>query len=205
MQRGISPAPARDRLVPNASVCLLAALASLAACSPGELDCARVNVSGWCGKGGTGGGGGGMGGAGGMDYPDPSGNMLTGCASADFKTVTDFEMKFLGPRCAKPGLCHIPANATSYPPDLGSAKAWMRLRDKLVAYPMSTCNKAMDKYVDTGGDPANSFLVSKVRDKAPKCPNGAAGGAQMPFAEPVLLTQMEIDCMVAYAKAIAVK
>jgi hypothetical protein len=183
----------------------LAAAALSISCSPGSLppDFQVGGAGGGTPTGGMGGGTptGGMGGGtptGGMGGGDVLSKALTGCAA--YATVGDFETKLLVPKCGTSG-CHTPTGGLS-PPDLMSPNSYSRILDKNVAYMATMCDKTKDKYVNSGDTAENSFFVSKVRDKSPKCsPAGPVSGTQMPFVPP-LLPQSDIDCTVAYVKAI---
>jgi hypothetical protein len=180
---------------------LLAAAAVQMSCSPGSLP-ADFPVGGSVtpGTGGISGGntGGTMMGTGGMPATGDMGTRpLANCAA--YPTVNDYETKLLVPQCGKAG-CHTPSGGLS-PPDMASPNIYSRLIDKFVAYTASTCDKTKDKLIDSGGTADASFFVSKIRDKAPKCPSGPAGGLQMPFGLPPL-AQSDIDCSVAYVNAI---
>jgi hypothetical protein len=134
---------------------------------------------------------------------------MTGCTVPGVATVGDFETKFIAVRCGK-AACHNTPTPT-FAPDMGGPEIFKRLYNKTVVYAATTCNKMTDKYIDPAMDPSASFLVAKVRDPMPKCPSGAAGGTPMPFAETVPgmnvgpLTMAEVNCMIAYVKAVSGK
>jgi hypothetical protein len=180
---------------------LIAAGAAQMSCSPGSLPPdfpvggGVTTPTGGMGGGNTGGMmGGGTGGGGGGDM---SARPLANCAA--YPTVADYETKLLVPQCGKSG-CHTASGGLS-PPDMASPNIYSRLIDKYVAYVSTTCDKGKDKLIDSGGTADTSFFVAKVRDKAPKCPSGPAGGLQMPFGLPAL-SQSDIDCTVSYVAAI---
>jgi hypothetical protein len=182
------------------TVALLAAASIATSCAPGSLP-SDFHPAGQGGTGGMGGAPtGGMGG-GGMDAA-PVGDVLVrplaNCAA--YGTVGDFETKFLGPKCGTMVGCHQPGSP--FPPDLLTASAYARLIDKAVSSPGTVCSTTKDKLVDSSLAPEDTYLVAKVRDKMPKCnPTGPVGGAQMPFGMPAL-PQSDIDCTIAYVKAI---
>jgi hypothetical protein len=187
------------------------AVAGLGACSPGSLP-TDFPVNGVApAAGGTtgsntggapgpaaGGSVGSMGGSGGT--PSAGGDIgtrpLANCAA--YATVNDYETKLLVPQCGKSG-CHVAGGLA--PPDMAMPNIYSRLLDKFVSYAATTCDKGKDKLIDSSGTAETSFFVAKMRDKMPKCPSGAAGGLQMPFGL-AALPQSDIDCTVAYVKAV---
>jgi hypothetical protein len=214
MHSSISPGRTSGRLAGVAGMGVLAtsilfATSSWLSCSPGVLDCDSVSAQACGNAAGAGGtpGTGGTGGGGGAGPTITLATPISGCALPGITNVGEFETKFIAVRCGK-AACH--STPPTFAPDMAAPEIFKRLYNKTVVYAATTCNKTTDKYIDPAGDPANSFLVVKVRDTMPKCPSGTAGGLQMPFNEMPgpnagPLNEMEKACVVAYAKAVAGK
>jgi hypothetical protein len=135
-------------------------------------------------------------------YGDPVlDRPLKGCAVTSFARAGDFEVGFLAPRCGRGVVCH--ANPL-YPPNLKDPAAYKRLLDATVSYGQTMCDRGKDKYIDRAGASV-SFLVSKARDKPPKCPNGSPGGLPMPFDGLNPATPDEVACMISYINAVIEK
>jgi hypothetical protein len=124
---------------------------------------------------------------------------LVGCQITTFARVGDFETAFFAPRCGRGGACH---SNPMYPPNLKDARVYLRLVDKTVAYSMTMCDTGTEKYIDSTRGPDSSFIVSKCRDKPPRCPSGSPGALSMPFDGIDPASPDEISCLVAYVQAV---
>jgi hypothetical protein len=175
------------RVAREASVLILASIVT--SCSTGAFDYQPIGPTG------------GVGPAVGS-YGDPVlDRPLKGCAVPAFARVGDFETGFLAPRCGRGVVCH--AN-TLYPPNLKEPAAYKRLLDATVTYGQTMCDRTKDKYIDPSGADA-SFLVSKARDKPPKCPTGSPGGLPMPFDGMNPASPEEVACLISYITAVIQK
>jgi hypothetical protein len=126
---------------------------------------------------------------------------LEGCPK--FPTVGAFEKELMLPRCGTAS-CHGAAGRP-FAPDLHTLPVSPRLLDHKVTAASSPCDKAKALYLDSHAAPEDSYLVSKVRDPMPKCPDGRAGGLRMPYAAKDPLPDDEIACFVSYARALTVR
>jgi hypothetical protein len=138
----------------------------------------------------TGGGTGGTGGGGGGDPVLAA--QVSDCAMAP--TVKEVEEKIIIPSCGKAGsACH--GKSGPFPPDMITAPVYKLLTSWT---PATYCKS--NKVVDLA-NPANSLMISKLTDM-PKCPDGSAGGDQMPWRLPAL-PAAEATCLKNYAMAVA--
>jgi hypothetical protein len=87
-------------------------------------------------------------------------------------------------------ICHIAANATTYPPDLVSPGVEARLKN--VASTTMACMG--NKYIDSTN--IEGSLLLKKLTATPGC------GIQMPFAKPAL-SQAKIDCIRSWVTSVA--
>jgi hypothetical protein len=152
------------------------------ACSPGVVDCDRVDCGGSNGSN-TGGGSGNTGGTGGKapatveDPPSACGSNATGTGEA---AISAFETKFIAPKCGQ-AMCHGP-KAVFQPKMLDMVD---QIRPALVGVKAALLCKN-DYYINKT-DPSKSFVLAKITSTTdnlpcPSAPMGKAdaGGTRMP-------------------------
>jgi hypothetical protein len=116
-----------------------------------------------------------------------------------YATVGAFEEGMLVPRCGT-GTCHS-TSGKPFAPDMKGRPVYPRLLDHKVMGATTACDRANDRYIDSRTAAEDSYLVSKVRDDNPVCPNGRPAGARMPLATRPLAPD-EIACFVSYVQAL---
>jgi hypothetical protein len=153
------------------------------ACSPGVIDCERVECGGSSGSN-TGGGSGNTGGSGGTPItadiekaPDACGSYASG---NDEAAISSFETKYIAPKCGQ-AMCHGP-KAVFMPKMLDMVD---QIRPALVGVKAGLLCKN-DYYINKM-DPSKSFVLAKIASKTdnlpcPSAPTGKAdaGGTRMP-------------------------
>lgn len=173
------------------------------ACSPGELDCSKVDCvkagSGGGGEGGEGGAGGsgGMGGAGGSGG---GGGAPEACKNIMVNSLDEFETKFIIPKCGM-SACH----QAVFPPRNLHMKAMIRtaMVDKAG---VTLCKN--DKYINKA-DVSKSYVLAKITATEEKvtCPSGGDGGVRMPNIAVGMvgprLNDDEIACFTWYVETLA--
>ena len=163
------------------------------ACSPGELDCGKVN----CDAGGTGGGGGGIAGS--------TGGAPAACGNIGIKSLAEVETKFIATKCGGDSGCH---QAVFPPRNLNNTA---KIRPAIVGVNGQTLCKT-DFYVNKD-DPAKSYLLAKVSAMGDTVdcptPDSKGGGARMPLKKGTIdkpdtrLSDDEIACLTWWVESIA--
>jgi hypothetical protein len=168
------------------------------ACSPGELDCAKVNCApaSTGGNGGSGGSGG-SGGAGGGGMTD---EVPEACKGMGVNSTGDFETKFIVPKCGKDSMCH----QAVFPPR--NLHMQSMIKSAMVNKNAATLCKT-DKYIDPDNI-EKSFVLAKITAEGDKveCPSGGEGGTRMPNSMAAVagprLSDEEIECFTWWVKQV---
>jgi hypothetical protein len=122
---------------------------------------------------------------------------LAGCPQ--YPTLGAFEEGMIVPRCGT-GTCHS-TNGRPFAPDMMGRPVYPRLLDRKVMGATTACDRGNDRYIDSRAAPEDSYLVSKVRDDKPVCPDGKPAGARMPLGTKGLGPD-EVACFVSYVRAL---
>jgi len=178
------------------------------ACSPGNPDCKELGAL--CNEGGQGGGGntGGTGGDPPMIKAPPSACGALGVTSTGMKAVTDFETKFIVPKCGQ-AKCHGPG-AIFEPKKMDVPEM---IRPLLVGKKAITLCKS-DYYINKDNF-MESFMLQKVlaMGETLNCPTPGvkpdSGGTRMPNKDMLPGTQGErlsdgeLECFTWWVEAAA--
>jgi hypothetical protein len=188
----------------------IAVTGSWVACSPGEPDCTKVSCHDSGGISGETGGTGGTpaGGSGGIKDPvaDCSG---VGVTSTGMAALSEFETKFIAPRCGV-SMCHGPGAV--FPPKNLDKPAMVRAN--IAAGQKGSVFCKTDAFINKA-DFTKSYILAKISSDDPKavmCPSGGEGGTRMPNKTdpspmPTVpgdkLMDGEIACFTWYLEAVA--
>jgi hypothetical protein len=206
------PAAGRTTVVAGAGTVVgLFALVGLGSisCSPGNIDCDKVSLGcpgggGSSGTGDTGGGSSGQGGTAGTPaMAGTGGTAPSECGSLGVSSLTDFETKFIAPRCGMTG-CHqavFPPRNLNMPGMIRTALVGVKA--------LSLCKT--DFYINKS-DYTKSFVLAKISSQSEmvQCPSGGAansGGTRMPNAMPAVAGPMlgsdELACFTWWIQSVA--